>query len=409
MNIDNEAAVTVLVTDGENRSSLAVTRSLGRYGCRVVVLGRSLENLASSSRYCSASYSVSDPITNGVSFFIDVVSVVGRENIDFIFPMTEPAVLVLAEHRAELPKKVQLATSQIEQIETVFDKFAVFQLAKKMGVAIPETIFIQNREDFFDKMPDICNFPVVVKPSMSRILVNGNFIQTKIVYAKDYDDLVQHYKTEEALSYPSMIQEKIVGPGTGLFTLFDGDRHLALFAHKRLREKPPSGGVSVVSESVALDGEMVVAAEKLLSEAKWNGVAMVEFKRDDRDGRAKLMEINGRFWGSLQLAISAGVDFPVLLLRNLQGNLVEPQKLGYRQGLKMKWLLGTLDHIIIRLKNKDELNLPPNFSSKWQAVVDFFRIKETQMVFDVFQRDDINPFWFEVKKYVQDLLFKKKL
>ena len=59
-----------------------------------------------------------------------------------------------------------------------------------------------------------------------------------------------------------MIQEKINGPGTGIFTLFDKNRHLTLFSHQRLLEKPPSGGVSVISESVPLDAELVEAAPK---------------------------------------------------------------------------------------------------------------------------------------------------
>ena len=139
-----------------------------------------------------------------------------------------------------------------------------------------------------------------------------------MMYAENKAILENLYKTKEVLKYPSMIQEKIIGPGTGLFTLYDKNRHLALFSHKRIREKPPSGGVSVVSESVPLDNEMVDAADKLLSAVGWTGVAMVEFKRDVRDGKAKLMEINGRFWGTLQLAVASGVDFPVLLIEYLQ-------------------------------------------------------------------------------------------
>ena len=184
---------------------------------------------------------------------------------------------------------------------------------------IPNTVFLKNREDFENKRELIANFPVVVKPCMSRIPSKNGFLETGVMYAENPERLAELYRSKESLNYPSMIQEKIVGPGTGLFTLFHKDRHLALFSHKRLLEKPPSGGVSVVSESVPLDHEMVIAARKLLAAVGWQGVAMVEFKRDVRDGRAKLMEINGRFWGSLQLAIASGMDFPVLLLNYLQG------------------------------------------------------------------------------------------
>lgn len=118
--------------------------------------------------------------------------------------------------------------------------------------------------------------------------------------------------------------------------------------------------MSVVCESVPLDAEMIEASKKLLAAVDWQGVAMVEFKRDVRDGKAKLMEINGRFWGSLQLAIASGIDFPVLYLKwLLQGEQNESLKDNYKIGLQMKWLLGTLDHLLIRIKHNDNtLNLP---------------------------------------------------
>ena len=82
----------------------------------------------------------------------------------------------------------------------------------------------------------------------------------------------------------------------------------AVFAHRRLREKPPSGGVSVYRESVAPDPSLVARAAALLAGLGWRGVAMVEMKTDARTGTPYLMEVNGRFWGSLQLAVDAGVD-----------------------------------------------------------------------------------------------------
>jgi predicted ATP-grasp superfamily ATP-dependent carboligase len=122
---------------------------------------------------------------------------------------------------------------------------------------------------------------------------------------------------------------------------------------------------------------MVEAARKLLAAAEWQGIAMVEFKRDIRDGRAKLMEINGRFWGSLQLAIASGVDFPVLFLHQLTQSA---QKRGlednYRIGLRMKWFLGTLDHLLIRLRHKEStLNLPPGSGSKANAICEFLKLR----------------------------------
>ena len=68
--------------------------------------------------------------------------------------------------------------------------------------------------------------------------------------------------------------------------------------------------MSVYRESVAADPDLVRRSRALLDAFGWCGVAMVEYKLDERTGTPYLMEVNGRFWGSLQLAIDAGVDFP---------------------------------------------------------------------------------------------------
>jgi predicted ATP-grasp superfamily ATP-dependent carboligase len=264
---------------------------------------------------------------------------------------------------------------------------------------------VDNRDDFLVKKNAVHQFPVVIKPAMSKIPIKDGFLSTGVRYAHDKAELEKLYETEPALDFPSMIQEKVIGPGTGLFTLFQNGRHLALFSHQRLREKPPSGGVSVVCESVALDEEMVEASKKLLAAVDWQGVAMVEFKRDIRDGHAKLMEINGRFWGSLQLAIASGVDFPVLFLHMLTQSA---QKRGaddnYRIGLRMKWFLGTLDYLLIRFHTKDSaLDLPPGSGSKAKALYEFLKLAEKGTVFDVIDRKDIGPFCNEIQYYLSFL------
>ncbi len=405
MRVD-EKRLTVLVTDGENRSSLAVTRSLGRYGCKIIVTGHHKKNIASSSRYCVARYAVPSPLHDGLSYLAAMLDVLSDQKVDVLFPMTEPSVLLLAEYRDKLPEGTILACPALEKIRTVFDKFAIFRLAQEHGVAIPQTLFIYNRNDFLTKKNNVHLFPVVVKPAMSQVPVKDGFLSTGVKYATDENELEKLYATESALDFPSMIQERVTGPGTGLFTLFQDNRHRAIFSHQRLREKPPSGGVSVVCESVALDEEMVEASQKLLAAVGWEGVAMVEFKRDVRDGRAKLMEINGRFWGSLQLAIASGVDFPVLFLHQLTQS-AQKRGLGetYRTGLRMKWFLGTLDLLLIRLCRKEStLNLPPGSGSKSTALYEFLKMRESNTVFDVIDRKDIGPFWSELQSYISALL-----
>lgn len=395
----------ILVTDGDARSSLAATRSLGRKGYYVLVSGGAARTLASNSRFCRQGLSVPDPLKNSEEYKAAICDIVHREDVHVILPMTEQSIYLLNQVRIKLPHGVMLACAETVQMQALSDKVRLYKLAESLGVAIPQTFFLQSKNSLPSVIHNITDYPVVIKPSLSRIATSDGFLSTNVSYARDRAELEAQYATNPALRYPSMIQEKIVGPGTGLFTLYDKDRHLALFSHRRLREKPPSGGVSVVSESVPLDEEMVEAAHRLLAAVGWQGVAMVEFKRDRRDGQAKLMEINGRFWGTLQLAITCGVDFPRLLLDTLQGKKLIHKRGGYLLGHKMKWFFGTLDHLLIRLKNSDAaLNLPPSAPSKWEALLDFAKIWSKNTSFDVFDRRDIAPFVHEVKSYLGQIM-----
>jgi predicted ATP-grasp superfamily ATP-dependent carboligase len=397
--------VKILVTDGENRSALAVTRSLGKLGYRVIVTGTEPICLASCSKFCALGLSVPDPLQEAAEYVNAISEITEREAVDFIFPMTEQSIHLLNVVREKLPEKTVLACASQKTMQAVSDKSGLCRLAESLDVSIPLTLYLSGEGDLPTRIGEIDRYPVVVKPSLSKRIEGQGFISGGVKYASSRAELEQIYATSSVLRYPSMIQEKIIGPGTGLFTLYNGNKHLALFSHRRLREKPPSGGVSVVSESVLLDEEMVDAADKLLSAVGWDGIAMIEFKRDQRDGKVKLMEINGRFWGSLQLAIACGVDFPGLLLDHLQGKNPQTLLSDYLVGHKLKWFFGTLDHLLIRLKHSDEkLNLPYGSPSKWQVLGDFLNIIEENTSFDVFDREDPRPFWFEARSYVRHAL-----
>lgn len=190
-----------------------------------------------------------------------------------------------------------------------------------------------------------------------------------------------------------LVQEYIPGEGHGVFLLMNRGKVRAAFAHRRVREKPPSGGVSVVSESVALDPRLLAYSQQLLAALKWHGVAMVEFKHDRRDGRAKLLEINGRFWGSLQLAVDAGIDFPYLLYRMAVDGDIEPA-LTYREGIRLRWWLGDLDCLLLQFRD----------GSRLRALVEFLKSNGNATRGEVFRWDDPVPGIAELSQYTDHIV-----
>jgi predicted ATP-grasp superfamily ATP-dependent carboligase len=156
----------------------------------------------------------------------------------------------------------------------------------------------------------------------------------------------------------------------------------------------------VYRESIALPPALVTSGLRLLEVLNWNGVAMIECRRDAVTGRHVVMEINGRLWGSLQLAIDAGVDFPALLVRCALGQPVQPPT-DYRVGVRTRWFWGDVDHLYLRLRRSAaELQLEPLAPSRREAVRQFFRFRPGQDRCEVWRWRDPLPFLVETLEWL---------
>src|SRR6266478_1124462 len=342
----------VLILDGNTRSALAATRSLGMKGVHVVVADVAKRTLAGASRYCSESFTCPSPASN------------------------------------------------LEGFETVTDKWRLFKLAQQLNLSIPKTQFVTDISSLGDISQEL-KLPVVLKPHRSMIASRGRWIATSVQYARSVEELKEIAARYEYFSqHPFMIQEYIPGQAEGVFALFDRGKPIVFFGHRRLRERPPSGGVSVLSESIEPNPEAKGMARAILETVGWHGVAMVEFKVS-AEGTPYLMEVNGRFWGSLQLAIDAGVDFPWLLYQMAIGKNLGKVK-PYITGIKCRWLLGDLVSLWKVLINSGPRPRPLPFG-KVESIVQFLNFNEKASRYEVNRWGDLKPFWLEVRQYVTEL------
>jgi predicted ATP-grasp superfamily ATP-dependent carboligase len=391
----------VFVTDGEQRSTLAVVRALGRAAIPVTV-GSSLEaSLAGCSRYCSKTVRYPSPSENSEGFqaFLDEEVASGLYRL--LLPMTDLTAQLVAQMREHFSPQVQRSLPNEEQVKRAQDKRQTLLAAQRLGIACPETWFL-NGEKGLVELARAIRYPAVIKPRFSRFFHAGTWVNGQVQYAQGPGDLINKYRGAETEIPDPIVQEKIEGEGRGIFLLVWDGKLKAAFCHRRLREKPPWGGASVYCESLPLDRPLVEKSLALLQEIGWQGPAMVEFKLDRADRRAKLMEINGRFWGSLQLAIDAGVNFPLLLYRLVAGEDV-PAQFDYTVGVKSRWLLGDLDHLLIRLRHSQWPNGTKDPSiSNLRACLNFLKFYERGLHYEVLRLDDPTPGWFELKGYVED-------
>jgi len=393
--------VRVLVTDGNERAALAVTRALGREQVEVIVGAESQRSLAGSSRYCRQRLVYPSPYQEPERYLGTLLEAVQVHRVDALMPLSDIAMHVLGQEKAQFERYTHFPAPSPQAFQEISDKYRLMQQALAEGVAVPDTMFVPDGQ--VEKVvAGIGEFPVVVKPGCSLMKSGNRWIKTSVCYAESPQELLRLYREKSYLRQPSLIQRRVIGEGQGLFVLMQEGTPLGMFAHRRVRERPPSGGVSVLRESIALPKSMVDATLKLLQRVKWHGVAMVEFKVDAATQRPLLMEINGRFWGSLQLAVDAGVNFPHHLLNMAMGVREAIPENGYRVGVKSRWLLGDLDQLIMRIRSRDRaLNLPPGAPSRLQALISFCRFFERDTFYEVERIDDLGPSRFEVMRYLK--------
>lgn len=378
---------TVLVTDGEHRASLAVVRSLGRAGFRVIVGSPRKHPLAGRTRFAEGVISTADPLARPEEWCSQVRTSVETHGVDVLLPVTDASIMALLDSPDPFPTVIPLPPAQ--SYARVSNKKEILALANNLGIGTPRQWIVADREDGVPTGVPPHLFPVVVKPSRSVVDTDGVRSKTRVSYAADRVELQETLSSLPDGAFPILLQERIRGPGIGVFLLFWDGEVKAHFGHRRLREKPPSGGVSVLRESVLVPDNLLRDSSELLKAVGWRGVAMVEYKVDETSSRPVLMEINGRFWGSLQLAIDSGVDFPTLLVHCALGKDI-PRLDAYRQGVKTRWILGDLDHLIAVFRQRKSDGDDPG--SRTKALFRFLTEFDPRTRSEVFSWTDPGPF-----------------
>ncbi len=289
-----------------------------------------------------------------------------------------------------------LAAPKASSYETLTDKARLVELAGRLDIPAPATHIVDTAAAVVNAARDL-GFPVVLKPARSRYLKGDKVVSTSVRTVSHPSALTDVLRGQDWLGdIPCLVQRFVPGHGAGIFALYGHSGPIAWFAHRRIREKPPTGGVSVLCESSPIDPLMQSAAAKLLSAADWTGVAMVEF-RVAADGTPFLMEVNGRFWGSLQLAIDCGVDFPWLLYQITQ-NLPTAEPQAYTVGRRLRWLLGDLDSLLIEVRGRGSSR------GKTQAISAFARsFFDPLCQQEILRMSDVHPGIREIAQWLRAL------
>lgn len=345
----------VLVLDGMWNKSLAAVRSLAKKGLRVTAGECTRLSTALFSRHCAFRFVHPSPAAAPAAFLDALGNELARGNYDAVFPMewstqellTEPANRALLERYAKIPYADAALARQLN------DKSFVMQQAEAAGIATPRTWHPQSAGEVRE-IADEVRYPLLIKPRSS----SGS---RGILRVTDSQNLMDEYQRVHRL-YPLPILQEQISPGGdsfGVCVMMNAQSEVrASFVYRKLRQYPVQGGPSTLRESIRRD-DILESAVKFLRSAGWQGVAHIEFMIDPKSGVPKLIEVNPRFWGSLALAIEAGVDFPYLLYRMAVDGDIPVSACDYAEGVRCRWLLpGDLLHF---LANRERFRLHPGF------------------------------------------------
>ncbi len=355
--------MTVLVLDGNENQAVACVRSLARAGERPIV--------GSDTSWCKAAWSLASagrfryppPQENGAAFVERIAEEVAQAPGTLVLPMTERSTLPLSAARTRIAAAGgRLILPPHGTVVRAFDKHETTRLAASLGVDTPRTASVASAVEAAT-LARTLRYPVVLKPRSSQELAADGAVRTTGAprYARDAAEFALAWSDLSTCCRVAIVQEFVPGAGVGYFALLSHGKVRAEFGHRRLRDVRPTGSGSSLRESVALDPRVRDAGRAVLIALGWHGPAMVEF-RVRPDGTPVFLEVNGRFWNSLALAVHAGVDFPALVARLARDGDV-PAGSPYRAGVRCRWMLGDVRHLVEVLRGAPK-SYPGRFPSR---------------------------------------------
>lgn len=325
--------VLLATSGGAGRCTLAALRSLALAGFDVTVGGDHPRGEAFRSRFCRSRIRYPSAKDDVAGFQTALLEHLQNEKFDVLLPLSDYTQLAICEIREQVESLTRLALSANASIARAQDKLATLELARELGIGIPETHAPASRTELEEISAEI-NYPCVLKPRSGAGARETYIVESREMLLRCHAQLP--LRNDRVYDYRPLVQDYIPGRVHDVGALCCNGEARALLTQVRLRMHPAAAGIGI-DNLTTRDPELQELATRLLDRLDWHGPAQVEFKRDERDGEPKLMEINPRFWGTLDLAVRAGIDFPTLAVRLALDGDVEPC-FDYRAGLRCRWL-----------------------------------------------------------------------
>jgi len=327
---------------GMNEAALAVTRSLGRHHVPVYRFhpDRSLLDLGSRfcvHRFCENYYTNESGLVDNLINFAQ-----SKSSKPVIFPASDFAAEFIARNETRLSPYLALTSPSQASLDDIQNKRRLLERAEEAGVPIPDTYFPEDQADVL-RIAGALMYPAVVKPLTSHHWkidkITAVIGKVKAVVVSSPEELLDLYRKVAPLAPDMMVQEIIQGEEERLLTFLgyisDDGTPLAGCVRKKMRQYPLGFGYCCLTETVE-DPEIMDLSLRLLNTLNYRGIVGVEFKRDSRDEKPKLIEINARAVRTTATAIAAGVDLPWIAYQDMTST-TKPTPV-FQYTIPMRWI-----------------------------------------------------------------------
>ena len=394
----------VIVLGIDTPIGLTLVRELGRHGVHVHGIGRRADAIGARSRYCTTS-SVR-PTAMALADWLPAKI----EAVDacLLLAVSEDDLVALAE----LPEVIagcRILTPRSKPLSVVLDKRQTLAAAGAIGIDVPKSWQPQIGEDFAAVSATL-SFPVVAKwpdpPQVVQKLADAGLPLHKAEFIDSQAALDIVLARYAPLNLWPLIQQYC--PGVGVGQMFHIEQGIATlrFQHRRCHEWPPEGGVSTmcVSEPMNAHQSQMALSEQLLQNIGWQGPAMVEYRYDEATDRYWLMEINGRFWGSIPLASHAGAEFAWEAYRQAVGSDVSPAP-PYRSGRRARFMIPETRRLLRILFNRGAIADPFFKARPFEDLLSYiFGFVDPRMHHYIFSWRDPVPFFADTLSVIRKAL-----
>ncbi|WP_223600059.1 ATP-grasp domain-containing protein [Chryseobacterium sp. GVT01B] len=345
----------ILITDANYKNSIAIQRELYRDNMHEV-FATDKEAVFFTKRlgYCK------DYIVG------DLEESVRQISPEFIIPVGSEAVKICSEKYRELcliPTK--------ESLEIALNKDKMVILNSLRDVNYPECRLFSNLEELKLYSRDK---NCVVKSS-NESLAKFDPLYVKLGSESEFEKIEKYLSGGVKL----LMQEQVSGVGRGFFCIAKEGKIISYYMHQRIREIPITGGSSTAAKSIFCE-KMFNISKQIIEYLNWSGPLMIEYKYDETKQQYYLIELNPKFWGSLDLSYAVGLNFGKTLIEAYSNKVEEQIEKKYEVGKKFFWVLD--GDLLVLLK-----------TGKLHKIKEYFYKDSYTNLFENFFVDSIKLIW----------------